>query len=634
MNAIMRLSICLRYLLLFVLVLSCKETVLADDIYDPKRLSIDSLKNVLKTQTLTDRRQLDIYCNITAEYAAFDIDSVLVYAPKTIGLAHKLKDEKNEIENYFHLGIAYCFRDNYDSAFICLDRAKEMAAKSKNIQIEVRAIEYMAFAYARQGKYLSATDFYTRALKVLDESRSNETAYMGALLNLAELYRRLNNPEMAIQYLTKSEKLCNKIKSDVGKYEWTITQIYNEYAFNYLGRSNLDKANEYALKSDSINNNGLFIINKCQTKGLLASICLQRNDFDRALQYAIESYNQADILKDKDLYAYSGKILSDVYMAQKHYPEAETEAFKVWQSDSTNIDEARVVALNIALANIYMHNTEKAAYYLKRYSELNTQYSEKSFHATVSDLSIKYETEKKEMQISSLEKQKILYIVTGIAGILFAIIVGLFSWQKIRREQLKKQLIATNAVLEWEEKERKRFASELHDGINGMLSALKIELGDTGFHLQNVGDRLDECIETIRRMAHGLMPASLERFGMKAALEDHCRLFSSVHFYFFGDDRRIDKKIELVIFYCAYELVSNSVKHSGAKNINVQLIQGEKHVSLTVQDDGCGFDREDAVQGSGLKNIKNRVISCKGKMDIVSSPCNGTETFIELKVES
>jgi len=186
------------------------------------------------------------------------------------------------------------------------------------------------------------------------------------------------------------------------------------------------------LKADSIPYHG--IINKCYTKSLPTTIYLHRNDYDRALQCAEESYGEADLLKDQNLYANAEKVLSDVYLAGKRYPEAETEALKVWQADSTNIDESRAAILNIALANIYMQNTEKASYYLKKYSELNDRYSEKSFQTTISDLSVKYETEKKEMRISSLERQKILYIITGIAGALLAIITGLFSWQRIRRE--------------------------------------------------------------------------------------------------------------------------------------------------------------------------------------------------------
>jgi signal transduction histidine kinase len=81
-------------------------------------------------------------------------------------------------------------------------------------------------------------------------------------------------------------------------------------------------------------------------------------------------------------------------------------------------------------------------------------------------------------------------------------------------------------------------------------------------------------------------------------------------------------------------LVNNALKHSGATTINLQLVQSKKHVSLTVQDDGCGFDDKTVEKGYGLENIHNRVASCRGKLDITSSPGKGTETVIEMKAES
>ena len=610
----------------------------AGDIFESNNFVADSLKNVLKTQSLTDRQKSNIYGSILDWYAGSAIDSIITYAPAALHFAKKTGDKERILINYSHLGVAYCFRKYYDKGFACFDTIREIAVKTGDKQREATAYSFMGFGCAEQGKYLTAIDYYTKALAILESVKQNDSQYYerltGVLVSLAEMNRKLSNLDVAIQYLDIAFDACNKIlngsKLSQGWYTWKMGEVYNEYAFNYLEQNNLDKAKEYAQKADSINDYA--IINKCYSKGLLAKIYLSEGDYKKAIQYANEALKQADRLNDKPLHVNTGMVFSDIYMAQKRYMEAETAALKVWQTDSTDIKNAQSAALNIALANIYMHNTEKAADFLKKYSVLNTQYAKKSFQTTVSDLAAKYETKKKEIRISSLERQKILFIIIGIIAVLLAIGVGIVSRQKIKREQLQKQLIATDAVLEWEEKERKRFASELHDSINGILSALKIELNSTKLPVQNFSAKLDECIETIRRMAAGLMPPSLERFGMKAALEDYCSQFPNVRFHFYGEDKRIDKRIELVVYYCACELVNNSFKHSGAENVNVQLVQDEKYVSLTVQDDGCGFDKENVTQGSGLKNIRNRVTSCNGKLDISSSPGAGTETVIELRV--
>jgi signal transduction histidine kinase len=129
------------------------------------------------------------------------------------------------------------------------------------------------------------------------------------------------------------------------------------------------------------------------------------------------------------------------------------------------------------------------------------------------------------------------------------------------------------------------------------------------------------------------MPVSL-KFGLKVALEDFATQFPNVRFHFFGEEKRINERIEYVVYCCANELINNAVKHSGAQNINVQLIQEEKYVTLTVSDDGRGFDKKAVKKGLGLKSIQDRVASCNGKIDTATSPGMGTETTIELRIES
>ena len=128
------------------------------------------------------------------------------------------------------------------------------------------------------------------------------------------------------------------------------------------------------------------------------------------------------------------------------------------------------------------------------------------------------------------------------------------------------------------------------------------------------------------------MPASLQ-YGVKVALEDFSAQFPNVHFHFFGLNNRFEERSEFVIYCCASELVGNSLKHSEADTINLQLVQDDKHITLTVQDNGKGYDVNTIKKGLGLNNIYDRVASCNGKIDVVSSPTKGTETTIELNIK-
>jgi len=145
---------------------------------------------------------------------------------------------------------------------------------------------------------------------------------------------------------------------------------------------------------------------------------------------------------------------------------------------------------------------------------------------------------------------------------------------------------------------------------------------------------LDSSVQEMRRVAHHLMPDSLSRFGLKPAVSDFCSNLPSVQFTYYGDESRLDSKLEVMIYRSIHELVNNALKHAGASQIMVQIIQEPGRIAFTVQDDGCGFDPSTETEGMGLQNIRTRVASYNGLLDISSKAGEGTEINVELKVES
>ena len=130
------------------------------------------------------------------------------------------------------------------------------------------------------------------------------------------------------------------------------------------------------------------------------------------------------------------------------------------------------------------------------------------------------------------------------------------------------------------------------------------------------------------------MPDSLARYGLKPALTDFCNSISIVKFNYFGSDERLDQKLEVMIYRTVHELINNALKHSGAKEILVQIIQETDRIAITVQDDGIGFDASAPTNGLGLKNIQNRVGSYNGRMEIWSKQDEGTEISVEFIISS
>jgi len=345
----------LKYLLICAFMLAIDGTVTAQDDNSVTWHYIqyhqaDSLKQLLKNDLLTDNQLLTLYLGISDKYHGIELDSSIVYAEKGIALAKKLKDDNSLFRSYGTKGVACAFKGDFDSALDCYSIIAELAEKLKNQKWKVHSLSMRGFTYFQQGKYNTAMDYYLMALK-MHEIMEDDKNIVADLGNLSEMNRRLGNTEIAIQYLKQAEVVGNRL-TDYNLYQYRMPQVFNEYAYIYIIKGDYDEALRYAMKADSLALEGM-TLNKCESKFLLARIYLHWQDYDRALQYARESYQRADILKDVSLYLKAGKVLSDILLAQGKYREAEIEALRAWQIDSTHLEASRGIAENIAKANIY-----------------------------------------------------------------------------------------------------------------------------------------------------------------------------------------------------------------------------------------------------------------------------------------
>jgi signal transduction histidine kinase len=313
----------------------------------------------------------------------------------------------------------------------------------------------------------------------------------------------------------------------------------------------------------------------------------------------------------------------------------------------------------IAESNIRLKNSEKAVEYFGKAMDANRAYSNQNFQSSLSEMEVKYETQKKEVQIAALQEEKRLMTGLGIAVgcvLLFGLVALFFLWRwtvqkrklaetHIKQLEQEKQLVATQAVLDGEVQERTRLARDLHDGLGGKLTGMKLKLQelkrDTKFdeteleQFDKTMDMLEESVSEMRRVSHNLMPIALSRYGLKPAVDDFCRSMSpQIVFSYYGEETRLDPKLEVLIYRCIHELVNNALKYAGASQIMVQIIQESDKIAFTVQDDGCGFDPEAETNGTGLQNIRTRIASFGGDIQIDSRAGEGTEVNVELRVES
>jgi len=216
--------------------------------------------------------------------------------------------------------------------------------------------------------------------------------------------------------------------------------------------------------------------------------------------------------------------------------------------------------------------------------------------------------------------------------------------QKIQELENEKQLIAARSLLQGQEEERTRLARDLHDGVGGLLSGVKLSMSnmkgnfflseENALAMSNVIMQLDQSIAELRRVSHNMMPESLIKYGLKEALENYCETLNisgkiKVQLQTYGMEERMEQSNEIVAYRMVQELLNNVIKHADAKNVLIQLVRKQDHFTLTVEDDGKGFDPKEISSGAGLQNIKARAEYLNGTLDIVSSRGEGTSVTIE-----
>lgn len=236
-------------------------------------------------------------------------------------------------------------------------------------------------------------------------------------------------------------------------------------------------------------------------------------------------------------------------------------------------------------------------------------------------------------------------IITGVVLIreLF------YSIKRADIDRMKSEKRVISAIINTEENERKRFAKDLHDGLGPLMSTVKMSLSALGGRisdptdtviLNNTNHLINEAINTLKDISNNLSPHILSNFGVSSALSAFVAKINQtraieIDFKSNMQNSRIDPEKEVVMYRAACELINNSIRHSGASRIEIELNRLEKFITLQFSDNGRGFDtaslgNEDNEKGMGLSNIETRVKSVDGVFILESNPGKGTSALIKM----
>jgi two-component system, NarL family, sensor kinase len=623
--------------------------------------NLDSLENSLKSKTLPDTEKLKLFDNLSWGYLSSDFDKSKHYALEGISLAGKLKDQNMTGTLFRNLGVAYYMVSKYDSALIHLNKALDLATKTGNNLLKAQVYGAKANLYNVTGDYPKALELYIKALPIFEkEGRKDRVRVI--LGNIGSLNNAMQNFDEAEKYFRQSLKLSEELGDKAG-----IAQAYDGLNRIYIQRKDYKKALEYAVKAVDISHE---IGNKQEEAIAIQGIAWvyyeHYKDYKKAEEFALKGLKLAEELEFPADIAAMLNTLSNIYFHQARYRECEETALKAIAIDTSDMNIFSNLAANVVRAGIHLGDTKQALYYFDRYRQIFNIQSNKEYQQALMDMQVKYETEKKQKEILKLSAEKrerniLIYSLLGffliISGLGFSIYNNVRKNKIIVEQQLlvkekqlaelekERQLIATKSVLKGEESERSRMARDLHDGLGGMLSGVKINLsamkGNSIITSENAQafdhaiKLLDTSISELRRVAHNLMPETLNHYGLKTALNDFIAEMNNnpatvLTFNFFGADIRFESQLELTAFRIAQELVNNALKHSGSAKINIQLIADVDRICIQVVDDGKGFDTSSKSRdGKGLVSIHDRVAANNGSFEIESAPGKGTEATVE-----
>ena len=214
------------------------------------------------------------------------------------------------------------------------------------------------------------------------------------------------------------------------------------------------------------------------------------------------------------------------------------------------------------------------------------------------------------------------------------------------KKHLQRKLF--EAQVESEERERERYAKELHDGLGPLISTCKIYFHSLKNQINEnkrdeqiirAGELLEDALSSIKEISNNLSPHILRNYGLFQALHsfvDKLTRVTDIEFIINSDaEKRYPEIIEFTLYRTIVELINNSVKYSGADTISIEISDHDRLLVVKYSENGKGFDYEHKIRegkGFGLMNLENRIKKIDGKYEYNTSPGNGVHVKISIKL--
>ena len=599
-----------------------------------------------------------------------DAPRALEYFKNMLVISRQLENRELLMAGSAQVGSLFRTIGEIDSAKLYLDRAIALVDQVSSDKAIPMVFKYMGDFYADVTNYEDAQTWY---LKCLDEQieNSDSVGMTSTLITIASMFNQQGQ-------LDRSEEHLNNVLIIADRKGLRIRKAHalNELATIYQKRGNTIRARQNLMEALAIFKDVKNLTRMAQVDQKLARMEADNENYSEALKYYDNSIRIFDSLQ-----TFEGSLASKigrarVYQSMGRHAIAIRRVKEVLnevqtrQTPTLEMDAYEILAESYAARNDF----EEAYYYNKKFGEMRNRIFNRERAEVLSNTDKRYDIARKEKEIlelqaiqfkqeTKIERQQLFNGGLLLAGFVLAILAFIYYQNFMRgkligkqRKQIHEQKIKSlenenriaqiEAMLEGQESERERIAKDLHDGLGGVLSTIKIQFDAVkeenttvakSNNFQRVNHMLDEAVDEVRRIAHNMMPEIISEMGLIPAIEDLAfnlrKKDIKVHLEVFELVQQLNPEMEKTVYRIVQELFSNIVKHAEADEVIVQFSTHDQHLRLVVEDNGKGFSEAQRTDGMGLKNISSRVDFLKGSYDVESQVGEGTTVTVLLPLD-
>ena len=521
-------------------------------------------------------------------------------------------------------------------------------AKGKHVA-EDRAIlwhNYAALEQLRGNEYLFLKIIIEKSLPLAKEAK-NETILASYYTDVGSTMNNVKDFKKSEEYFLEALKILDKQKNDEYSAKiWTLLNIANMYINSKQlpkAETRLKEAWKFLQSTPNSEYTSYYYLQFANLQNIKGNHDLALESIDKGIDvckklkvtYDLESlqFEKYKLLKTQKRYLEAESILKELLVAT--YLENPNNKLNYLGEMSWIQNE--------------LQNYKEAYRYQNLFQKLNDSVNTEKKSKDIQELETKYDTATKENKILNLESKSRLQNTIIWASILTLLGISGFSFfainqrkkrnaQKIQILQQSKDLEVANATIDGGLVERKRIARDIHDGLSGRITGVKMNLEaseafNENMNVQKSVGELDKVIVELRQIVRNLMPETLLEQGLEKSLHQFCSSMSSekttVSFYGSNLNEITNRFQQINIFRIVQELVTNAIRHGDATEILAQITFENAILLIDVEDNGKGFNPKTVQRNLGLNSIENRVKSLNGNVKWTSNIGNGTFVNIE-----